>query len=157
MKPWVFTDKSKMSSFRSGTNSASVGALALGLCRPYGAQKNVYQCLTQGLRPGLGRSVALAGLFYVFTSNQLLCCFDAVTLGFYHRNACVFCVFELSEFCLHLKPKFEERQVMFMAAFPILETSAKSVQTTAEVCADYTCSLYRLQLKSPKSTTYLQI
>ena len=39
MKPWVFTDKSKMSSFRSGTNSASVGALALGLCRPYGAQK----------------------------------------------------------------------------------------------------------------------
>ena len=61
MKPWVFTDKSKMSSFRSGTNSASVGALALGLCRPYGAQKNVYQCLTQGLRPGLGRSVALKG------------------------------------------------------------------------------------------------
>ena len=42
-------------------------------------------------------------------------------------------------------------------AFPILETSAKSVQTTAEVCADYTCSLYRLQLKSPESTTYLQI
>ena len=42
-------------------------------------------------------------------------------------------------------------------AFPKLKTSAKSVQTTAEVCADYTCSLYRLQLKSPKSTTYLQI
>ena len=40
---------------------------------------------------------------------------------------------------------------------PILKTSAKSVQTTAEVCADYTCSLYRLQLKSPESTTYLQI
>ena len=40
---------------------------------------------------------------------------------------------------------------------PILKTSAKSVQTTAEVCADYTCSLYRLQLKSPKSTKYLQI
>ena len=38
MKPWVFTDKNKMSSFRSGTNSASVGALVLGLCRPYGAQ-----------------------------------------------------------------------------------------------------------------------
>ena len=42
-------------------------------------------------------------------------------------------------------------------AFPKLKTSAKSVQTTAEVCADYTCSLYRLQLKSPESTTYLQI
>ena len=47
-----------------------------------------------------------------------------------------------------LKPK---------TAFPKLETSAKSVQTSAEVCADYTCSLYRLQLKSPESTTYLQI
>ena len=42
-------------------------------------------------------------------------------------------------------------------AFPILKTSAKSVQTTAEVCADYTCSLYRLQLKSPESTMYLRI
>ena len=42
-------------------------------------------------------------------------------------------------------------------ALPKLKTSAKSVQTTAEVCADYTCSLYRLQLKSPESTTYLQI
>ena len=41
--------------------------------------------------------------------------------------------------------------------FPKLKTSAKSVQTTAEVCADYTCSLCRLQLKSPESTTYLQI
>jgi len=40
--------------------------------------------------------------------------------------------------------------------FPKLKTSAKSVQTSAEVCADYTCSLYRLQLKSPESTTYLQ-
>ena len=39
-------------------------------------------------------------------------------------------------------------------AFPKLKTSAKSVQTTAEVCADYTCSLYRLRLKSPESTTY---
>ena len=42
-------------------------------------------------------------------------------------------------------------------AWPILKTSARSVQTSAEVCADYGWSLYRLQLKSPKSTTYLQI
>ena len=42
-----------------------------------------------------------------------------------------------------------------IVTFPILKTSAKSVQTSAEVCADYTCSLYRLQLKSPESTTYL--
>ena len=32
-----------------------------------------------------------------------------------------------------------------MTKFPILKTSAKSVQTTAEVCADYTCSLYSLR------------
>ena len=37
-----------------------------------------------------------------------------------------------------------------VSALPILKTSAKSVQTTAEVCTDYTCSLYRLQLKSPE-------
>ena len=42
-------------------------------------------------------------------------------------------------------------------ALPKLKTSVKSVQTTAEVCADYTCSLYRLQLKSPESITYLLI
>ena len=70
-----------MSSFRSGTNSASVGALALGLCRPYGAQKNVYQCLIQGLRPGLCRGIALAGLIYVFTTNQLRCDFIALALA----------------------------------------------------------------------------
>ena len=37
---------------------------------------------------------------------------------------------------------------MFMAAFPILETSAKSVQTSAVVCTDYTCSLHRLRLSA---------
>ena len=81
MKPWVFTDKNKMSSFRSGTNSAGVGAFAFGVCCPYGAQKNGYQCLTQGLRPGLCRGIALAGLIYVITTNQLRCGFDAVALA----------------------------------------------------------------------------
>ena len=73
MKPWVFTDKNKMSSFRSDTNSASVGALAFGVCRPYGAQKNVYQYLTQGLRPGLCRGIALTGLFSVSALYLLEC------------------------------------------------------------------------------------
>ena len=80
MKPWVSTDKSKMSSFRSGTNSASIEALALGLYRPLRGSKKVYKCLTQGLRPGLGRSIALTGLIYVFTTKQLLGCFDALAL-----------------------------------------------------------------------------
>ena len=46
-----------------------------------------------------------------------------------------------------------KNEVNLRCAFPKLKTTAKSVQTTAEVCADYTCSLYRLQLKSPESTT----
>ena len=46
-----------------------------------------------------------------------------------------------------------KNEVNLRCAFPKLKTSVKSVQTTAEVCADYTCSLYRLQLKSPESTT----
>ena len=31
-----------------------------------------------------------------------------------------------------------------MLTFPKLKTTAKSVQTTAEVCADYTCSLQKV-------------
>ena len=77
MKPWVHADKNELSSFRSGTNS--VGHLLWGCAAPTGLKK-VYQCPTQGLRPGLGRSVALAGLIYVFITNQLRCCFDAVAL-----------------------------------------------------------------------------
>ena len=39
-------------------------------------------------------------------------------------------------------------------ALPKLKTSAKSVQTTRVVCTNFSRSLYRLQLKSPESTTY---
>ena len=47
MKPWVSTDKSKMSSFRSGTFSSSICLTSLRFvalhslvkCCPYGAQK----------------------------------------------------------------------------------------------------------------------
>ena len=41
---------------------------------------NVWKQLTQGLRPGLCGSVALAGLIDVFTTNQLLAYFDALPL-----------------------------------------------------------------------------
>jgi len=41
--------------------------------------------------------------------------------------------------------------------FPILKTSARSVQTTRVVCTNYGWSLYRLQLKSPKRYVYLMI
>ena len=39
-------------------------------------------------------------------------------------------------------------------ALPKLKTSAKSVQTTRVVSSNFSRSLYRLQLKSPESTTY---
>ena len=38
---------------------------------PWGL-KNVYECLTQGLRPGLCRSIALTGLFYVLINYLLI-------------------------------------------------------------------------------------
>ena len=41
MKPWVSTDKSKMSSLRSGTNSASIGALAWDCAAPMGLKEYV--------------------------------------------------------------------------------------------------------------------
>ena len=55
-------------------NKSSVGAalsarafvLRLGSAAPVGGSKNVCQCLTQGLRPGLCRSAALAGLILPF-------------------------------------------------------------------------------------------
>ena len=53
MKPWVFTDKNKMSSFRSGTNSAGIGAFAcVGKCRSYGAQYYFSFVYTQGFISG---------------------------------------------------------------------------------------------------------
>ena len=86
MKPWVSTDKSKKSSFRCGTNSASiVGHLLWGCAAPTGL-KNVYQSLAQGASPGLGRSVALVGLIYTFTTNQLLGCFDALVLPLHNYD-----------------------------------------------------------------------
>ena len=77
MKPWVNTEK-KDDELRLGAAlTASVGFVSLQSvdlhslrkCRSYGAQKKVWKQLTQGLRPGLCRSVALAGLFYAF-QNQ---------------------------------------------------------------------------------------
>ena len=47
---------------------------------------NVSTNITQGLRPELCRSIALTGLFYVFSTNQLLCCFDTVVLHYECRR-----------------------------------------------------------------------
>ena len=70
---------------RRQKNKSSVGAAlsvqAFVLDRGVPLLKELKGCrkrLTQGLRPGLCRSIALAGLFYD-TITQLLCCFDELT------------------------------------------------------------------------------
>ena len=71
MKPWVFTDKNKMSSVGAALTARVLGHLLWGCAAPTGLKKNVYQCLTQGLRPGLCRGVALTGLVSVSASLKL--------------------------------------------------------------------------------------
>ena len=41
--------------------------------------------------------------------------------------------------------------------FPKLKTSAKSVQTTRVVSSNFSCSLYRLRLKSPERYAQVRI
>ena len=78
MKPWVYTDKSGLSSVGAALTARVLGHLLWDCAAPTGL-KNVYQCLTQGLRPGLCRSIALTGLIYVFPIN-ILYYFDALAL-----------------------------------------------------------------------------
>ena len=69
MKPWVRTDKTNQSSA-----GAALSARAFVLDRvvpPLWGSIYVDCLLTQGLRPGLCRSVALAGLLYVFPITLL--------------------------------------------------------------------------------------
>ena len=47
---------------------------------------NVLTIITQGLAPWAMKSVALAGLIYVISTNQLLACLDALTLVFMCLN-----------------------------------------------------------------------
>ena len=67
---------------RSGTTEHSFGLchcwVAVGGVPLLKELKGCRKRLTQGLRPGLCRSIALAGLIYVFT-NQLLLLFYALT------------------------------------------------------------------------------
>ena len=56
------------------------GFAFVGKVPPLWGSINVWKQLTQGLRPGLYRSIALTGLLYVFFTNQLRCCFDALAL-----------------------------------------------------------------------------
>ena len=55
---------------RSGTNRASI-SFALWFVPPRWGSINVFQWLTQGLRPGLCRSIALTGLLYILPINIL--------------------------------------------------------------------------------------
>ena len=153
MKPWVRTDKTNQSSARA---ALSVRAFVLDrVVPPLWGSIYVDWLLTQGLRPGLCRSVALAGLIHIFTTNQLLGCFDAGILGKSLYTILCSNPYGVNSTIELTHSEFSTPKIVF--AFPKLKTSAKSVQTTRVVCTNYGWSLYRLQLKSPESTTYLQI
>ncbi len=70
MKPWVRTDESRLSSVGAALTARAFGLYCCGLwlcirwesAAPTGLNK-CEERLTQGLHPGLYRSVALAGLF----------------------------------------------------------------------------------------------
>ena len=61
MKPWVNMDTKTKSSIGAALQREHLPYVSE--VPPLRGSKNVYQCLTQGLRPGLCRSIALAGLF----------------------------------------------------------------------------------------------
>ena len=76
MKPWVHTEEKYDELRRSGTHSERLvcvvairGLAFVEKVLLMRSLKNVWDQLTQGLRPGLCRSVALAGLFDVPPSS----------------------------------------------------------------------------------------
>ena len=61
MKPWVHTEE-KDNELRWGAAlSARTFAYVVGSAAPVGSSINVFQWLTQGLRPGLWKGIALKG------------------------------------------------------------------------------------------------
>ena len=76
MKPWVRIDKSRLSSVGAALQREYWGT-CFAVVPPLWGSINVLTIITQGLRPGLCRSIALKGSS---TSFQSLYCFDAVTL-----------------------------------------------------------------------------
>ena len=78
MKPWVHKDK-KIRAPLGAALSARAFTLRLGSAAPLGLNKCI-DFYYPGLAPWAMKSVALAGLIYVITINQLLGCFDALAL-----------------------------------------------------------------------------
>ena len=70
---------------RSGTNRASI-SFALWFVPPRWGSTNVFQWLTQGLRPGLCRSIALTGLLYVLPIKIYLRPLHALKRGLNKRR-----------------------------------------------------------------------
>ena len=78
MKPWVHTEEKYDELRRSGTHSERLvcvvairGLAFVEKVLLMRSLKNVWDQLTQGLRPGLCRSVALAGLFAETSTTYL--------------------------------------------------------------------------------------
>ena len=135
--PGYTRTKSNIELRRSGTITRAF-ALRLGSAAPTGL-KNMYQYLTQGLRPGLCKSIALTGLLYVFP----------ITLLFWY--ACpakvpyriIISILEKA-FVWVRKPNGVGK-TKCSSSWIKWKLQLKSVQTSAVVCTDYTCSLHRLR------------
>ena len=80
MKPWVSTDKSKMSSVGAALKARVLGHLLWDCAAPTGLKECV-SMPNPGLAPWAMKSVALTGLMYVVTTHQLLGYFDALAEG----------------------------------------------------------------------------
>ena len=86
-KPWVNRSPYLLSPKGAAQPQSKCPNTRVVSAAPKGAHSSFGPCVPRvpfralpSFHPGLCRSVALAGLIYVFTTNQLLCCFDAVAL-----------------------------------------------------------------------------
>ena len=77
MKPWVHTDKSILSS-EGAALSARTSEFIRSVVPPLKGLNKYTITNNPGLAPWAMKSVALAGLIDIFTTNQLLGCLDAL-------------------------------------------------------------------------------
>ena len=138
MKPWVHMDKSGMSSV-----GAALPTHALKFIRsvvpPLWGSINVLTIITQGLRPGLCRSIALKGSSTTRSKSMSVCVLVSISTCTYlsdyaHLLKCLRVLTLVST-------SYSNRQVRALK----FSTQLKSVQTSAVVCTNFSRSLYRLR------------
>ena len=89
-------------------------------------------CITQGLRPGLCRSIALKGFSTTPSKSMSV-----------RRTR--FCKYAHLHQCLRALTFVSTSYLFWYLRTPKFSTQLKSVQTSAVVCTNFSCSLYRLR------------